>query len=277
MDLMGSTTSGRLRAAFVNAAYRAVDLSGLNRLMAGYSKRSLRILVYHGICRDEECREAWVPPSFVSYREFAFQMQYLRSRFRVTSLRAALEGLRTHGSFEPGAAAVTFDDGYENNLSIALPVLKQYAIPATIFVCTRWVAEGELFPHDKVRLLRLWCPEEASPLTAPHSRAHRDLPIQVVLQELDRLWPKYRHRLTGAQREALRPMSWEQIRSVDASLIEIGAHTHQHAILAHERAGARQEEDRKSTRLNSSHLGVPAPLFAYPNGIDRKSVVYGNR
>ncbi len=35
---------------------------------------------------------------------------------------------------EPGLAAITFDDGMRNNHSIALPILREYGIPATVYV-----------------------------------------------------------------------------------------------------------------------------------------------
>ena len=50
---------------------------------------------------------------------------------------------------EPGLAAVTFDDGMQNNHAIALPILGGYGIPATVYVTvgfiggeSPWISQG---------------------------------------------------------------------------------------------------------------------------------------
>ena len=68
--------------------------------------------------------------------EFEKQMAYLmRENFNVVSLKKLEEYLKKK-SIPLKTIAITFDDGYKDNLLNALPVLKKYNFPATVFVMT---------------------------------------------------------------------------------------------------------------------------------------------
>ena len=108
---------------------------------------------------DELAGQSWLPPHFVTLTEFSRQMEYITRRLTPVHLDDAIRQHRLNRCFAPRSVAVTFDYGYENNLTLASPVLERYGIPATIFLSTRWVEEGALFPFDRLRLLRLWKPE----------------------------------------------------------------------------------------------------------------------
>ncbi len=52
--------------------------------------------------------------------------------------------------------AITFDDGYADNLYDALPLLEKHGLPATVFVCTGPVTQGAEFWWDTLERLLLW-------------------------------------------------------------------------------------------------------------------------
>lgn len=247
------------RDSCVRAAYAAAGAVRLNGLIARCTGRSLRILAYHGVCPDDVRSEPWVPPYFVSESEFDRQMAYIRSRYRPVHLREALLHASRDGAFEPGSIAVTFDDGYANNLTLALPALRRHNVPATVFAATRWVEEQDLLPHDKIRLIRLWSHGAES------FSSFKTQPVGCTLQRLSECWPRYSHMLTGVQRSTLIPMTWSQAAAA-APLVEFGAHTHQHAILRNEPEAAREWEIVTSLSAVRKNTGRADPLFAYPNG-----------
>jgi peptidoglycan/xylan/chitin deacetylase (PgdA/CDA1 family) len=94
--------------------------------------RGLRILTYHRVNARHPGDRLTVHPA-----AFRAQMEAILSRGRpVFSLASALPFLR---GGEPGptdAVALTFDDGYEDNFRVALPILEELGLKATVFVAT---------------------------------------------------------------------------------------------------------------------------------------------
>ncbi|MET0459250.1 MAG: polysaccharide deacetylase family protein [Ilumatobacteraceae bacterium] len=89
------------------------------------------VLSYHRVA--EPTVDPW--GLAVSPANFASQLRTLGSSGRFVSLDRMLGGRRRRlGGID--RFAVTFDDGYADNLRAALPVLERYDVPATVFVST---------------------------------------------------------------------------------------------------------------------------------------------
>ena len=94
------------------------------------------ILGYHRIAGED-----WDPFSLsVAPGHFAEHLDVLRRHARPLSVGQLVRGIE-HGRLPPASVAVTFDDGYADNLSRAKPLLEGYGIPATMFVTTAPLAE----------------------------------------------------------------------------------------------------------------------------------------
>lgn len=124
-----------------------MGLLGRARTGARRSWRHLRpgaaILMYHRIAR------APVDPwnLCVSPTHFAEQLSMLRRYGTVLPLRTLVRRAR-EGNLPRRAVAITFDDGYADNLLHALPLLEAYDLPATFFLTAGPISEGELFWWD---------------------------------------------------------------------------------------------------------------------------------
>lgn len=89
------------------------------------------ILMYHRIW--EPACDPW--GLCVSPVRFAAQMRALKAH-RIVLHMNEFVALLQNGSLSPLAAAVTFDDGYIDNLTVAKPILDRFGIPATVFLMT---------------------------------------------------------------------------------------------------------------------------------------------
>jgi peptidoglycan/xylan/chitin deacetylase (PgdA/CDA1 family) len=69
----------------------------------------------------------------VSPGRFRLQMEALVERAAPVTLQRLAQG-ETRGADEGPAVAVTFDDGYRDNLTVAAPILERLGVPATFFV-----------------------------------------------------------------------------------------------------------------------------------------------
>ncbi len=88
------------------------------------------VLIYHSIA--ERGSSVTVPPA-----RFEEQVRWLRHRYPILSLDEAL-ALET---IDRDAVVLTFDDGYSDYLSSALPILERYRLPSTVYVITEQILD----------------------------------------------------------------------------------------------------------------------------------------
>jgi peptidoglycan/xylan/chitin deacetylase (PgdA/CDA1 family) len=145
--------------------------AGMRRLR----RRRSVILAYHGIGQVHPPED----PDFlvVPQRRFRRQVELLLDAgFRFVTV-AELAQEAAGGTPPPGLAALSFDDGMEDNHSRALPLLREWGIPATVFVATSLIG----MPNPWVRKARMMTEDELRELAAAgvelgaHTVTHPDL------------------------------------------------------------------------------------------------------
>jgi peptidoglycan/xylan/chitin deacetylase (PgdA/CDA1 family) len=117
---------------------------GLRQVVRRFGPRAL-ILMYHRVAaKDLDPWSLCVTPG-----NFAEQLDVLRKHTRTMAL-GDLAGAHQAGRLPHRAAAITFDDGYANNLHQAKPLLEQYGVPGTVFVATAYVGKRREFWWDEL-------------------------------------------------------------------------------------------------------------------------------
>lgn len=91
------------------------------------------VLAYHAVS------ESWPADLSVKPERLASQLERLTAR----GYRGATVHEAVHEPPAPKTLAVTFDDGFRSVLTLALPTLRRYGIPGTVFVPTRFVGTEE--------------------------------------------------------------------------------------------------------------------------------------
>jgi peptidoglycan/xylan/chitin deacetylase (PgdA/CDA1 family) len=216
-------------------------------------------------------------------------------------LRELSAGLRA-GSIPARGVALTFDDGYADNLTQALPLLERAQVSATIYASANHVQSGAEYYGDELQHLILTCrrlPEEfaihlgrieyrwsaAPPGTerpaAEDSPAWPDAARErIYLEVCQMLRP-----LNAAERdhalEELRSqvgdrplacsqhrlLAHDQLRTLDNHpLVEIGSHGLDHLVLANLSRNAQATEMRAGLSLLETILERKVESFAYPYG-----------
>jgi peptidoglycan/xylan/chitin deacetylase (PgdA/CDA1 family) len=134
-------------------------------------------------------------PVSVSTRQFDEQLHFLRQNHRVLAVDEAAQIIAGGYDFPARSVLLTFDDGYQDNLTNALPILEKYQCPAVLFLPTDYIGGGAL-PHDHAapapNPLLTW--EEIATLSkvfsiGSHGCSHRILtrmPIDEACQEITR-------------------------------------------------------------------------------------------
>jgi peptidoglycan/xylan/chitin deacetylase (PgdA/CDA1 family) len=108
------------------------------------------ILMYHRI-GDPGC-DPW--GLAVRPERFAQHLDVIKRNARPIGLRRLARELG-EGTLKPGAVAVTFDDGYANNLYEAKPLLEGHEVPATVFVTSGMVGREREFWWDELEAILL--------------------------------------------------------------------------------------------------------------------------
>ena len=101
--------------------------------------------MYHRVsCLDRDSQLLAVTPE-----NFESQIKYLSENYILLSLNDLKEAL-SRKVIPNKSVAITFDDGYLDNLTHALPLLEKYQIPATIFVSSGFVDGSFEMPSDEL-------------------------------------------------------------------------------------------------------------------------------
>jgi peptidoglycan/xylan/chitin deacetylase (PgdA/CDA1 family) len=237
------------------------------------------ILLYHRV--TDGIPDPW--SLCVSPANFAAHMEVLAAR-GVGSLDALLDEA---GAARRRAPVVTFDDGYADFHSAALPVLRAYDVPVTLFLTTGTLGGGREFWWDELERIVL------APPTLPTSLALDVAGVRLAWtfaadgdrRALYHALHQRVGRLTGAARTSVldalaawagvvpacrathRPIGEAEVAAVAREArIAIGAHSVSHAYLG---ALPRDEQEREiveSRRTLEAITGRPVRHFSYPHG-----------
>jgi peptidoglycan/xylan/chitin deacetylase (PgdA/CDA1 family) len=258
----------------LGAALPSLACSALKHIASlGSMRKRLSILIYHRVLAEPDP----LFPDEIDARRFEQQLGFLKANFNLISLRDAVDGLRTN-SLPPRAACLTFDDGYADNATIALPLLQKHGVHATVFVATGFLGGGRMWNDTIIELIRN--APAAIDLTAAgygaftlDTIAQRRQAIATLLGALKYLPMQERLQRVEAI-AALLPVSPRtdlmmtpaQVRQLHEAGIEIGAHTVNHPIIARLPAAAARQEIADGKHALEAMIGAPVRLFAYPNG-----------
>ena len=236
------------------------------------------IPMYHRILRDDEA-DPFDLGLGVKKKHFDEHLAFFGKRFHVCTVR---EGLRIQqdGDWpDRPLLSITFDDGYLDNIDLALPLLKQHGCPATFFICTGPIADGLPFWWDLAiasaskRNGAHW----PSLLAALGLASERDEKAELQ-KVLGRLWDLDYGKIAslldmnlaikeGLDQRCPPRMQRHHIKILADQQMEIAAHTHHHPNLTKETEPIIEEEIVRSRTMLEDWTGQPIVGFAPPHGL----------
>jgi peptidoglycan/xylan/chitin deacetylase (PgdA/CDA1 family) len=195
----------------------------------------------------------------VSPAAFRSQMEQLRESRQVLPLRV-LAAAVANGEPPDGAVALTFDDGYLDNLEAAAPILAELGLPATFFLTTETRAGCRRFWWDVLE-------DALASDPAAHGEWYARFKRSAPVVRDDMLTQLARQTGVPLVSNAGRPMTVDEMRRLrDFPLIDIGAHSVHHGSLAPLSAEECHREVFESRSTLERLTGQPVTSFAYPFG-----------
>ena len=270
----------RLRRDAAPAAKRLLFRSGAySALRTLRPSRGLAILRYHAVCGPEGFAYA-EPGICVTPSAFQRHVAYLTSEYRVLPLPEAVCYLRQGKTLPPNAVAITFDDGYADNLAAAR-VLGRHGATATFYITTSCLAGDTPFWPSEIRqlVLRIEGPEIRLKSAGVEIvvRCATDPERRLAIRALAKTFKANAIPVREALRQELRELAggsgvaspmltWGAVREMHEMGMTIGAHTMTHPNLPNAGpADAWLEISGSKARLERE-LGVAPTMFSYPNG-----------
>jgi peptidoglycan/xylan/chitin deacetylase (PgdA/CDA1 family) len=249
----------------VATAARALPATRAHRLVT---------LIYHRVHPQPDR----MFPGEVDGTRFDWQMSLLRRHCHPLPLADAAAKLRS-ASLPPRAVAVTFDDGYADNETTALPILERYGIEATFFVAPGFLDGGRMWNDSIIETVRR-APDAQLDLTdfglgiqALGPVEARGAVAEGIIRAVKHLQPEERRekvellaRRIGVDLPDDLMMTSAQVRRLAEAGMTIGAHTMTHPILRTLDDDAAEQEIRESREMLEAITGRPVRAFAYPNG-----------
>ena len=243
----------------------------------------LAVLIYHRVGSAADP----LRPRMATADEFRRQMRVLARYFRPCGLAEGIRLLRD-GRLPARSVAVTFDDGYADNVRIALPILLETRVPATFFIATSYLDGGRMWNDTVIEAVRRIAPGE-------HRYAHAGLDRISMPSSLDRrpqvltLLAALKHLpqmerqaaavaledLAGQPLPGTLMMSRREVQMLAEAGMDVGGHTRSHPILSGLGADRAEEEIAGGLEDLATIVGRRPSLFAYPNG--QRGIDYGDR
>ena len=248
---------------------------------SSWRRQRLLVLCWHGISNEDE--HLWRPGLYITPQLFRRRMEILTELgCSVLTLDDALIRLWA-GDLPPRSVVITFDDGFNDFATQAVPILKEFGFPATLYLTTYHVDDQHPLYNLTVSYL-LWKsqgPGKRLPNGAPiGNQVEAELAAQSLVREA------LKEGLTTAEKDArarelagllghdynvfhsrrmLSLMSADQVKYASTSGVTIEAHTHRHRTP--DDLDLMTRELRDNARRIQEITGRRPVHFCYPSGV----------
>ena len=261
---------------------------GLFSLTRWLTRRQLKILCYHGFELADEC--SFRPKLFIKAAQFEQRLATIRRLgMRVATLEQSVEQLYM-GALPHNTVVITVDDGFYSTHGLAMPLLRKYGFPATVYVTTYYVENSA--PVFRLVVQYMFYRSTVSELVLRNVCWARDGLVDLTdAEEAEKaMWECIdygEHNCNEHERHAISEtlggllntpyrdildsrmfqlMTAEQLRELAAGGISIGLHTQRHTFSTEVRAEAVREIVDNRDALK--RCGVDSiDHFCYPSGV----------
>lgn len=280
-------------------ALTALHASGaLERRLLRKSAGGALILAYHRVAPKTTIgREVLMPGMYVSTETLSTHLHWLSAHYRMVTVSELLDLLDGNDRNDLPLCAITFDDGWQDNLLYALPILRYWQVRATVFPIGSRIGAAEPTGWDMCFEIAAHVERPTGPVTGHadldglFGRASQDrlAKARAILKRLRELPAQeyaavcqglrsYYYANLDAERinQRYRMLSWADMRVMQAAGTEFGYHTASHYMLTKVREPDLTAELTIPAEARANGIDI-RPILCYPDGRHDDRVVLAAR
>ena len=110
----------------------------------------LTILCYHGVTNKKSYGIENYSQKHIKYKIFREQLKSIKNSSQVISMNDVVEMYKNGINSKENLVAITFDDGFKNNIEIAVPILDDFNFKATFYITSGLIGTNKLFWVDQI-------------------------------------------------------------------------------------------------------------------------------
>ena len=261
----------------------------LSQLIKRLKKNTLLILLFHGVIEKSNYQIRNYNRKHLEKDYFFRIISELKKRGNPLSMDQVIYHHQNQVPYPENSFAITFDDGFENNYSIAAPILVDLKIPATFYLTTNFVDNNIMSWIDRIEyclekvdsgVLKFDWSKKQWPLNSSKEKinALKEIRKQVkqnsdieVNEFVTDIYKQLKMPEVFSSNEPIdKKMNWQQVKELlSNNLFTIGGHTHDHAVLSFLNQNKLKEEIENCLRLIKEKAGVATIHYSYPEGQTR--------
>lgn len=246
----------------------------------------LDILLYHGVTTQSPSGIINAHGKHMNVSEFKKQLRYIKEHCNPISLEEALFYHERGSGWPDRSVVITFDDGFENNYSIAAPLLDEFNIPAIFYISPGIINTEKMFWVDQIesiinftnksKLKVTMNKKEVFDLTSLDKKLKALTEIKRFCKKASRqvrndiismLSNDANHTPTILDSIDYKSMTWKQVNQISSnSLFDIGGHTMHHDILTSVSIKSACSDIDETIESINKNLNINCRHFSYPEG-----------
>lgn len=242
------------------------------------------IFLLHGVIKQEESAVRNYNRKHISESDFYDLLKELKNNGSPISMDDVLNG----HPLPQNAYAITFDDGFENNYSVAAPILRELETPATFYVTSSFVDENKMSWIDQIdyaveqteQNIIIFMGRQFNLTSHEEKIGFLDFVRQTAKESRSFFLDKQRYISEVFEQTKVSfcdsldtpidlKMSWNQVSQMSQDeLFTIGGHTHTHPIMSYLDDEDLSEEIKLNIQFLKEKCLLDVEHFSYPEGLD---------
>lgn len=250
---------------------------------------SLTIFLLHGVIKNNFKNKKSIlnyNKKHIEVKQFKFFLDQLLKYGTPISMDKVYEHILYKKKIIKKSFAITFDDGFENNITVAAPILIKKNIPFTYYLTTKFIEKNMMswidlvdYAVEKTKVKSIYEFNKIFNLTDNSSKIFFLNTVRLMLKNDSKNNPynlakkicnKLQVKKFLPNIEIYKKMSWEQLKKLSKNkLCLIGGHSHTHKILGYLNNKDLVYEIKKSLFLIKKKLNINTHHYSYPEGFKK--------